>query len=283
MSRRRAVATLKKSGVLCFGVQMRQNLSEKISITFDFEKNTIAIKPDQAQGFKLAKNGEVKLPDIATALQHQGVQLPVTFLFSYENDDACWKGYVVPPMRKAATMQLDETIVSDYCNSMLIAYRWLTNMLVYSHAKTTPIEDRRAIASLALWEAICNYTPIHGAFKAYLLKEIKAELVEQNRHYVKHSPYNYLPLDASAYGGDTESPIIYDFLLRRYKNEMVAAEDKMHMDTFCANCLGARERKILRMLTSGYTEIEILDKFCMTQSELYDCCKSMGNRWTLFK
>jgi len=279
-NRQRPTATMKKSGVLCFGVQMRKNLSGNIRIGFDFEENTIVVEQNPEQGFKLPKDGEVKLYDIALTLQHREITLPATFLFFYEKETAYWKGHIVPPMN---AKQLDGEIFLENRTSIFIAYKWLTSTLVSNYAKTTPIDERHAIANAALWEAVCNYTQMCGPFKEYLLKEIKTALIKQNRHYVEHCQYNHLPLDASVHKNDTTSPIVYDLLLHRYRNEMLAVDNKIYMDIFRQTYLDSSERKILAMLLDGYTEIEISEKFNMAKLELYDCCESIGNRWGLFR
>ena len=281
-NRRKPTATLKDTGALCFGTQMREELSSgKIKIGFDSEDNTIVVKANLEQGSSLSKNGEVNLSPMAIKLRKLGINLPAAFIFFYESKNDIWRGYLIPSPRKLNSKGKKDAILSDECTSIIVAYKWLIDKSIYRNAKTTPVEERRAIATAALWEAINNYTQSHGIFKEYLYDEIKFELLRQNKQYVKNNSYSYISFDAPVGESTKSGTEAYELLLPRHKNEMLAVENKMHLRAFCMEQLSRRERKILRMLLDGFTSIEIQHEFNMTDSELYGCCKDIGQRWTL--
>ena len=282
-NRRKPTATFKEVGVLCFGVQMRKALSSgKIEIGFAQEDNTIVVKANSERGSNLSKTGEVNLSPMAVKLRRLGIKLPATFMFFYENKKEIWRGYLIPPPRKVNAKRKSAIALSDECASIIAAYKWLIDKSVCKNAKTTPMDERRAIATSALWEAMSNYTPSQGMLKEYLYDEIKLELLTQNKPYVKNNPYSHISLDAPIGRSDKADTEIYELLLPRYKNEMLAVENKMHLSAFCAECLNTREGQIFKMLPAGFTSIELQNKFNMTEAELYECCKGIGKKWSLY-
>jgi len=269
-NRRRPTATLKNSGVLCFGAQMREELSNgKIRIGLDAGENAIVVKANSEHGSTLSKNGEVNLSLMAKSFRRLGIRLPATFLFFHETSDSIWKGYIVLPPRNAAAKAL-----SDECVSIIAAYKWLIDKVVYTSAKTTPIEERRAIATAALWEAMRGYTQNHGVLIEHLCDELKLALLRQNKHYVKESPYRHISLDAP-----TEA---YELLLLRCKNEMLSVENRLHLDAFRKEYLNECERRILKRLLDGFAADEIQLEFNMAEDELFECCEDIGRRWKTY-
>ena len=282
-NRRKPTATLKSTGILCFGAQMREELSSgKIKVGFDPEDNTIVVKANLDRGSSLSKNGGVNLSPMAMRLRKLGIKLPATFIFFYESKSNIWRGYLIPPPRKGNTKRKSAIALSDEWSSILVAYKWLIDKSVYTNAKTTPVDERRAIATTALWEAMSTYTPSQGMLKEYLYDEIKLELLTQNKPYVKNNPYSHFSLDAPVGRSAKAGTKIYDLFLSRYKNEMLAVENKMLLNAFCAECLNSREGQIFKMLPAGFTSIELQNKFNMTEAELYECCKGIGKKLSLY-
>ena len=275
-NRRRPTATIKSDGVLCFGREMRERLSRKIRIGFSPGECTLHVEENQEGGFTLSKNGKVNQFGIARELLSLGIKLPVSFLFFEEAGGNSWIGYIIPTPRKSGEMTSP-----DERASIFIAYKCLVDKAVYNikHTKSIPPDERRAIADMALWEAISNYTQMHGSFKEYIFQEIKGELLKQNRNYTNR--YRCISADALINEDDKSDKKIYDLLPDIHKNEIAAADRRMHMDLFRNTYLDKREAKILRMLFDGYTVDEILPKHKMTAKELTECCKSIGERWEL--
>jgi len=273
-NRRRPTATLKSTGALCFGAQMREELSMgKIRVGFIADENVIAVQANSAQGSALSQDGEVNLSLMAKKFRRLGVRLPATFLFFYEAIGDIWKGYLVLPPRK---VHAASRMHSDEGASIIAAYKWLIDKIVYTAAKTTPIEERRGVATAALWEAICSYSQAYGDLTEYLHDEIKRALLEQNKIYVKENPYTHISLNTS-HGLE-----VCELLLPRYKNEMLAVENRLYLDEFREKYLNRNECRILKRLLDGYTAEEIQREFKMTQDELFECCKDVGKRWSAY-
>ncbi|MCL2033894.1 MAG: hypothetical protein FWG94_04085 [Oscillospiraceae bacterium] len=275
-NRRRATATMKEDGVLCFGTEMREKLPRKIRIGFLSSECALLVEENPEQGFMLSKNGEVSLSSVANQLLRLGIKLPVCFLFFEEAIENSWVGYIVPALRRTGKAEY-----SEERTSIFNAYKWLIDKAVYKYAKTTTSDERRAIANMALWEAISEYIQMHGPLKNYLSEEIRIALIKQNRQYVKFNQYNHASLDAPVNKNNQSSATIYELLPPRYKNEMLAVENRIHMELFRETHLDKRERGILKMLLDGYTVDEILPEHKMTEQELGKCCKSIGKRWEL--
>ena len=277
---RRPTATLKGTGVLCLGTQMRRELSSgRIRIKLDQKENAIIVEENLELGFKFSRNGEVKIFGIARELQQCGIKLPAVFWFFYNREESFWKGYLVPSPRKSNVMQREKIILSDERTSIYNGYKWMIDKVIYNQSKSTPIEDRRAIAAAALWEAICNYTQMQGDFKGYLIKEMKSASIKQNKLYVKESLYRHISLDSFVDGTREQNAEVCELWLPRYKNEMIAVENRMYLDAFRKAHLNVREKEILKRLLEGYTATEIQFEWKVTELELFECCKTIGERW----
>ena len=103
-------------------------------------------------GFKLSKNGETKVSSMIHPLRRLGVEFPVSFLFDEEKKDTCWKGYIIPPLRKTVSKKPKKFISSTEHQPMLNAYKWLIDRVVCNYAKSTHIDERRAVATEAFLE-----------------------------------------------------------------------------------------------------------------------------------
>jgi len=271
---------MKKQDVLRLGRGVCEKLSGKIEVEIVPEECTLLIKTDSDNGSKLPKSGVMKLSGAAIQLRLLGISLPVTFLFFEEMNAGCLKGYIVPSRVKASRAQSDKAAMHDQRVSLYNAYQWLAKKAANAHAKSTSMDDRRAIAAMALWEAICSYTQKDGLPKTYFYEHIKAQLIAQNKQYTRYNRYDSVSLDASV-KADKSGSVLYDRLPPRYKDQMLAAENKMYMAMFFKKYLSGREGDIITMLFTGYRENEILYKYHMTKQELLACCYSMGKRWKI--
>ena len=267
-------ATLKPNGTLCFGREMRKKLIGKVRLGFLAEECTLFVGLDIQQGFVLSQTGEVKVSKIAKQLRELGMSLPVYFLFDEASGDDCWKGHIVSPPRAPKGGVMTPTTPATEQINIVSAYKWLVDKAVYAYAKSTPIDERRAVARTALFEALCSYSPIDGDLKEHLSGQIKSQLIAQNKQYTHLHSFGTPSLDA---------PINKNgFLWPRYKNEITAVEDKIDMELFGKHHLKPQEKDILKMLVSGYTESEIMRKHYLSQQALRNLCKSMGDRWADF-
>ena len=271
-NRSKPYASLKPNGILCFGREMRKKLIGKIRLGFLAEECALFVGLAPQQGFLLSQTGEIRVSKIAKQLRQLGMSLPLYFLFDEMDENGYWKGHIVSPPRtpkgRAATPKPEQMNVVN-------AYQWLVDKAVYTYAKSTPIDERRAAARTALFEALCSYSPIDGDLKEHLSEHIKSQLIVQNKQYTRTHPLNTPSLDA---------PINKNgFLWPRYRNEIAIVEDKIDMDLFDKQYLKSQEKDILKMLVSGYTESEIMDKHHLSQQSLRNLCQSMGERWADFQ
>ena len=280
--RRKPYATMNADGILCFGLDMRDKLPRTIRIGFLPDECVLCVEANADKGFIRAVNGSVKLFGIAMQLQRLGFELPVHFMFIEEKQDSLWKGYIVPPPRKPRPQAARKTTPLTEHPYLISAYKWLIDKAVRSYAKTTPMDERRATANAALWEALSTYTPIHGALKDYLFGEIKKHLIEKNKQYTYHSPHRIISLDAPVNNNSETDMTGYDLFFPRYTNEMTSVENKIDMEIFQYTYLDPQERKILKMLLDGYTVEEIQDDCQITWQELDRVCLKIGSRWEWF-
>ena len=281
-SRRQATATIHEDGILRFGSEMCEKLHRKIRIGFVQNECALIVEINSEKGFCLCKNGEVRMIDVTTHLRRIGIDFPVWFLFSEETENTRWKGYVIQPLRNVTLIKSKKVIYKPEHQSLINAYKWLIERSLYCYAKSTPIDERRSIATEAFWEAFREYTPGYGTLKDYLSESIKRRLLEQNKQYTQINKYNCIsldrPINKTCESGDTN----YNWLLDNFRNEITDAENRLDMDIFRKTQLAPREKRILEMLMSGYTVPEILNEHSMTQQEIEEICISIGERWNTF-
>jgi len=280
--RRKPYATMNDDGVLWFGLEMQNKLPRRIRIGFQQDECSLCVEANTDNGYVLPANGSMKMLGIAMQLQRLGIELPAHFLFVEEEKDLLWKGYIVPPPRKPRPQAVKKTTPLTEHPHLLNAYKWLIDKAVYTNAKSTPMEERRAIAQAALWEALGAYTSTHGPLKDYLYDEIKKQLTEKNKQYVSHSHYRIASLDALVGKGEGSDRKGYDLYLPRYTEGMTSVENRLDFEFFQHTHLDQRERQILKMLLSGYSVSEIQIECRVNERELDDVCRRIGDRWGSF-
>jgi len=281
-NRRKATATMYEDGTLRFGVEMCGKLHKRIRIGFIPNECTLVVEINMEKGFQLPKTGETRMGDVTMHLRRLGVELPICFLFDEEIKDTYWKGYIIPMARKVKSRMPKKSILTAEHQSLMNAYKWLIDRAVFNYAKSTPSDERREIATEAFWEALIGYSPIYGNLKEYLFEKIKSRLIEQNKQYSKINRFNCISLDSSPSKDDTACESNYNWLLASFKNEIAAAEDRADMAIFKKLYLNKREVKILDMLMSGYTVVEIIHECDILQPEIEELCESIGERWNDF-
>jgi len=281
-NRRKPYGTMSADGMLCFGRDMQGKLPRKIRVGFLSDECSLCVEANEEKGFTLAADGKVRMLGVATQLQRLGIDLPVHFLFIEERENSLWKGYIVPPPRRPRPRMAKKAVALTEYPHLLSAYKWLIDRAVYTYAKTTPMEERRATAQAALWEAFCIYTPIHGELKNFLYDEIKKQLIEKNKQYTRFSPYNTFSLDAPVSKNGESTATGYDLFLPRYTNEITSVENKIDMEIFRETHLSPRERKAFKMLMEGYAVDEIQHELDISGQVLNELCQNIGDRWESF-
>jgi len=185
-NRRRATATMYEDGTLRFGAEMCEIFrSRKIRIGFFPNECALVVEINAERGFILPKTGETKVSSVTVQLRQLNIELPVGFLFYEEVRDTCWKGHIIPLARKANQKKPKKVIPTAEHHSMLNAYKWLIDRVVCNYAKSTPSDERRAMAVEAFIEALHDYAPMYGTLKDYLFSSVKSRLIEHNKYYTR--------------------------------------------------------------------------------------------------
>ena len=282
-NRRRATATLFEDGTLRFGTEMCERFrNRKIRIGLMSSECALVVEINTEGGFKISKLGETKVISMIQPLKRMGVEFPVSFLFDEEKNDSCWKGYIIPPLRKTIPKKPKKIIPTTEHQPMLNAYKWLLDRVVCNYAKSTPIDERRSMAVEAFIGALSEYAPVYGTLKEFLFEKVKLRLIEHNKQYTKINHYNTISLDAPISKNNYYDGTNYEWLWIGFRNEISAAENRIDMDIFKNKYLNFDERKTLEMLLTGYTVSEILDKYSIEQHAIDAVCKSIGEKWQTF-
>ena len=137
----------------------------------------------------------------------------------------------------------------------MIIYQPLLDSLVYKFAKSTPLPERKSCAVEALFKALNDYTPAAGDFGKHVEKSVYGALMEQNKLYVQI--YKNRSLDTPLLDYDDGGAFcMYDVIEDSSSGGIDEIENRI-MDEQFVNSLSMDEKKLLKMMRSGFQVSEI--------------------------
>lgn len=276
--RRQPRAVARMDGTFWIGRPLRERLSGKIRVGVQEKERTVAIASDAPDGFSLPKNGCVHLPGLTRAFHRAGLCFPVEFLFEREERTGYWMGRVAPPEKRRDTSQKETSY--DW-EKMVHAYGWLVDAVADRHAKSTPIEERRSIAALALVEAAQNYAAGLGPVKDYLETYMREKLLEENRRYVAIYSHEWSSMDANFRGEEKDGTWNRHAVIASRVDGIAAVDDRLTTAAFLKRQSG-RDREVFRLLIDGKS-VEEIAKLCrLTPPQAQKLCEELGRRYAAF-
>lgn len=267
--------SISSNGVLHLGRALREKLPERIQIGFDQDQRTLAVMEGGAEGFSWPRSGAFVLEDLPAELMDLGLKLPLSFRLRYDSAEACWLGKPYP--RRVA--QMDTQGKRQYDIEQLMAiYPDIIPDAVARIAKSTPLAERRAIATEAFCAAARSYQPCYGELEKYLTAQVQTFLIQENRQY--ESLYKERSLDQPL--GDTENDFsLYDLLSEDDGGGITRAEDRIMREQFRAQ-LSQKGQDFLLMLESGCTMEQIEQCLHMDKPDVYRLGAELGKQWREF-
>ena len=252
-------------GVLHLGRVLREKLPDRIQIGFDQDQRTLAVMKGGEDGFPWPRSGAFMLEGL----------LPLSFRLRYDSAEGCWLGKPYP----RRTMQMDSPGGRQYDVEQLMAiYPDIIPDAVARIGKTTPLAERRAIATEAFCSVARSYRPCFGEMEGYLASHVQTSLTRENRQYVSESRHRSLdqPL-----GSDENDFCLYDLLSGDDGGGIGGAEDRIMQEQFRAQ-LSQDGQDLLLMLESGCTLEQIGECLHMDRPDIYRLSAELGKKWKAF-
>ena len=263
------------NGVLHLGRVLREKLPERIQIGFDPGQRTLAVMEGGEEGFPWPRSGAFVLEDLPAELMDLGLKLPLSFRLHYDSAEACWLGKPYP----RRVVQIDALTERQYDIEQLMAiYPGIIPDAVARIAKTTPLAERRAIATEASCRAAHSYRPCYGELEKYLTAQVRACLTQENRQYVRTS--RDCSLDQPL--GSTEDDFcLYDLLSGDDSGGITSTEDRIMQEQFRTQ-LSQEGQDLLLMLESGCSLEQIENCLHMDEPDIYRIGAELGKKWREF-
>lgn len=275
--RRLLRATIKHNGCLCLGKVLRAQLPERVQVGFLSSECTLLIKPGGNGAFVLNRNGLLHMPTLSQHIGERGLELPLGFIFAWEERGQCWQGRVDPFFKRGKSMAARRTrreMLDE--KQVLCAYGWVVEKLINSVAKTTPPEERRAIASEELLWAVREYCEGYGSFADYLTERVKQRLILENKQYTQASNQVRLSLDAPL--GRDGGANYYAMLADTTTDSIAVLEDGLAEQAFIAERLSPLESSAYTLLLDGCGSTEIARQLRITHARLEEICLKIGEK-----
>ena len=265
-----------KDGKMYLGQGMRELLPSYIKVGFDEKNRVLAIAHGCETDIVLPKAGVFNMRILAEHITTIGLELPVSFQMS-ANPTNVFVGEILPRRKKHCSnsmWQWDRNF-----EQFLIIYQPLLDSLVYKFAKSTPLPERKSCAGEALFKALNDYTPAVGDLSRYVEKSIHSALMEQNKLYVQ--TYRNRSLDTTLSDDDSGAFCMYDVIESSSSGGIDEIESRIMDEQFIAS-LSMEEKKLLKMMHSGFKVSEIAIQLGMDEEKVQSVGEAIGRKRIAF-
>lgn len=265
-----------KDGKMYLGQGMRELLPPYIKVGFDEKNRVLAIARGCETDIVLPKAGVFNMRALAEHITAIGLDLPVSFQMS-ANQTNVFVGEIISHRKKQRSnsmWQWDRNF-----EQFLIIYQPLLDSLVYKFAKSTPLPERKSCAGEALFKALNDYTPAVGDLGRYVEKSIHSALMEQNKLYVQ--TYRNRSLDAPLSDDDSGTFCMYDVIEISSSGGIDEIERRIMEEQFI-DSLSPEEKKLLKMMRSGFQVSEIAVQLGMNEEKVQSVGESVGRKRIAF-
>lgn len=270
-ARKRLRASISKDGKLRLGQGLRSVLPPYIQIGFDAKYKVLAIADGHGKGARWPKGGIVTARTLSRQIVSLGLELPIAFQITSDTSTGYFLGHIIPLRKKEVDGRPSEF---DW-EQMLIIYQHILESVTIQMAKTTPLAERRTLAREALIMALRHYRPAYGEIEAYLVTQIRATLLRENKFYTSSFWHRSLDQPLSASG---ESPFcLYDTLEAATDGGLATVEERIMAEQFWDR-LSPEERQLTQMLRDGVRLPQIASRLNMTKAQLTKMAQGIAQK-----
>lgn len=271
--------TVRWSSQFSFGASLQRQFQNKnIELGYWSEEKALIVYEVDQGGYSLPKHGRIFISRLVRRIHQEGITLPARFLFA-EEEPGIWVGTL--DIRQKVFHHKATKKVSMVPELALEGYGWIIDKTVSMCAKTTPIAERRNLATQALLKAAFEYVERDGPLREYLLDKVKTELVVENKQHTKG--YKDMRLDKLMENSSGDSFSAHEVMPDADTSSLIGTiEDRIADAHFAATCLNEQERMIFNMLNRGYATRAIIKRCQIEPERLYEMCEEIGNKRKVF-
>lgn len=258
--RRKLRASLSLEGKLRLGRTLRHKLPPFIQLGFDNDAMVLAIADGHGAGIDCPACGVLNARALSAQVTATGLRLPVSFDLERDELTGYFLGQIVPHSKldSAGRQQFD-------MDQLVILFRPVVDKIVYQMGKSTPLAERRSIATEAMCAAVQEYQPGYGNLRAYLEDRIRRKLCMENRQYIE--TFRHRSLDQPLPCGEEDSFCLYDTVLDDSAGWADALNSRIDRERFCAS-LSSDQRELVEMLQEGFRISEIADLLNISEHDV---------------
>lgn len=187
-------ASVNKESKLYLNAELKKVLPSDIRVGFDSKYRILAIADGQGRGRRLPSSPVMYVDGLANQLYQLDISLPVGFLMQYDEIQRCWIGVMEPIRANDLDPERDDCYLD--VERLLQSHRFLIDNIAYQVAKTTPLEERRAAAATAFYQAAIEYRPECGDLTEYLSRRVREQLIEYNKQFTAVAKNEIASMDA---------------------------------------------------------------------------------------
>lgn len=261
-----------KTGQLYLSRALKKRLPADILLGFDSDNLVMAIANGHGSGCALPKGSYLAARNFSVQLIDTGLSLPASFLFEYRTDVGYWVGTVEPQQQGASAAGT----IYDVAR-LLVTHKYIINQAVYQCAKTTPIEERRAIAIEEFCSAVAAYGAECGSFIPYIEKRVRSRLLLENKHFTAIASYERVSMDTPLSSDSETAFCLYDTIGDETCTVIDIVEEKIMAEQFDAS-LSSEEHKLLQLFAAECTVSQIARELGICEDDVLALGQKIGQK-----
>lgn len=235
---------VQRGGRLYLSRALKKRLPADIRFGFDSDHLVMGIADGHGSGSPLPKGSYMPARAISERMTAAGLLLPTGFLFEYHGELGSWVGVAEPRRRRGGGPVFD-------VERLLVTHKYIIKQAVCRYAKTTPMEERQAIATEEFYMAAAEFDGEGAGLIPYLEQRVQKRLLQENKRYTAIAANEYRSMEAPLSPGNASSFCLHDSLAGRSCGGIDQVEERLESEAFRAT-LPAREQRLLQLLDEGF-------------------------------
>lgn len=252
-------ASVSRDGKLRLGKNLLGKLPPFIRVGYDTSARTLAIAGAGSTDPQYSARKVLSAQALSSCISSAGIGLPITFSVHWDDDSQIFIGHIVP-QRKSNERNNGYDI-----GQMQLLYQHIIDEAVYQMAKSTPLPERKAIATEAFCAAVSGYRPGYGNMESYLEGYIKKALLRENKQFT--GTVSQRSLDQPVTNSKGEPFSLYDILTGSDIGGIDYVEKRIMAEQFI-DSLTEKERRLAEMLQDGLRLPQIAARLRVDEAEL---------------
>lgn len=257
---------VQKNGQVYLGRELKRELPPDIFLGFDPDSLDVAIADGQGKGCALPKGSYLLSRELFRQLIDAGFLLPAHFVLTYHRELRCWIGVADSKYHMAYDVA-----------RLLVTQKRIISRAIQLYAKTTPLDERRAIATEEFCAAVASYDVECGSLVTYIEKRVHGRLLLENKRYTAIAAHERASMEAPLTSGGDSALCLGDIIADPSRNVIDAVEEKVMAEQFSAS-LSDEERKLLELLAAEFTVAQIARELRISEETVISLGQHIGQK-----